>query len=112
MVGNNTCRVVTATRRRYSKSSSDFGRAKRTSRSKRIAFRRPTDTQKASSIRQYGTINGETLVRYDNFPDHPGVAKHHKHTADGSVESIDFEGVRSLFERFKTEVPNHGENWP
>lgn len=61
---------------------------------------------------QYGTTGGKTLVRYDNFPDHPDAAKHHKHTADGAVEPVDFEGVRSLFERFKMEVRNHGESWP
>jgi hypothetical protein len=61
---------------------------------------------------QYGTIDGETLVRYDNFPEHPGVEDHHKHMADGSVESIDYEGLWPLFKRFKKEVRNHGEYWP
>jgi len=61
---------------------------------------------------QYGTTDGRTLVRYDNFPDHPDAPNHHKHTADGSVEATDFDGVRQLFERFKTEVRTHGEHWP
>lgn len=61
---------------------------------------------------QYGTTGGETVIRYDNFPDHPGAPNHHKHTADGSVENVDFGGVRPLFDRFKQEVRNHGEYWP
>ena len=61
---------------------------------------------------QYGTTDGKTLVRYDNFPDHPDAPIHHKHTADGYVEPVEFDGVRPLFERFKNEVRNYGENWP
>lgn len=61
---------------------------------------------------QYGTTDGDTIIRYDNFPDHPGAPNHHKHTADGRVEPVDFEGVRLLFQRFKREVRNYGEHWP
>jgi hypothetical protein len=60
---------------------------------------------------QYGNAAGETIVRYDNFPDHPGVSSHHKHRADGNVEDIDFDGLRALFERFKSEVREHGHDW-
>lgn len=60
---------------------------------------------------QYGNAAGETIVRYDNFPDHPEVAHHHKHLADGTVEAVDFDGLRPLFEEFKTEVREHGDNW-
>lgn len=52
---------------------------------------------------QYGNAAGETIVRYDTFPDHPGTARHHKHTSDDDVDAVDFNGL-SLFERFKTDT--------
>lgn len=60
---------------------------------------------------QYGTTEGQTIIRYDNFPDHPDAAPHHKHLSDGTVEDVDFPGLEALFDRFKQEVPNHGESW-
>lgn len=59
---------------------------------------------------QYGTHDGRTLVRYDNFPDHPEAAHHHKHTPMG-VEDADFDGLRPLYQQFKTEVNDHGHDW-
>ena len=60
---------------------------------------------------QYGTTEGETLIRYDNFPDHPDAAHHHKHTVDGDVIDIEFESLRRLYDRFKREVNEHGDEW-
>lgn len=60
---------------------------------------------------QYGNAAGETILRYDNFPDHPGVAHHHKHTVNGDVEAVEFEGLRPLYERFKREVNEYGDTW-
>lgn len=60
---------------------------------------------------QYGTLDGDTVFRYDNFPDHPGAAHHHKHTADGDVVAVKFTGVLPLYQRFKSEVNDHGHNW-
>lgn len=60
---------------------------------------------------QYGTAEGDTVFRYDNFPDHPDVTAHHKHTRDGSVEPVAFDGLQALFNRFKTEVKSNGEPW-
>ncbi|WP_121742843.1 toxin-antitoxin system TumE family protein [Natronorubrum halophilum] len=60
---------------------------------------------------QYGTSDGETIVRYDNFPDHPDAARHHKHLPNGGVEDTDFTGLEALYDRFKQEVRNHGEHW-
>lgn len=60
---------------------------------------------------QYGNAAGETIIRYDNFPDHPDAAHHHKHTSDGTVEDIAFEGLRPLFEQFKPEVNEYGHDW-
>lgn len=59
---------------------------------------------------QYGAVDGETIVRYDNFPDHPDATHHHKHTPDG-VESTDYQGIVALYQRFKTEVNDHGHDW-
>lgn len=60
---------------------------------------------------QYGTNDGKTIVRYDNFPDHPDAARHHKHLPNGDVEDVDFTGLEALYDRFKQEVRNHGEHW-
>ena len=61
---------------------------------------------------QYGTLDGETIFRYDNFPDHPGVDRHHKHNSDNpdDVENVDFTDIESLYTRFEREVRNNGEN--
>lgn len=60
---------------------------------------------------QYGAFDGDTIVRYDNFPDHPDASHHHKHGADGTIESVDFEGLLALYRRFKAEVNEHGHDW-
>ena len=60
---------------------------------------------------QYGNAAGETIIRYDNFPDHPDAAHHHKHCADGAVVDVDFDGVRPLFQRFRSEVIGYGHDW-
>lgn len=71
----------------------------------------PTAIRRASSIQCIGNVAGETIVRYDNFPDHPGASRYHRHQADGEVAAVDFESVRDLYERFKHEVRNHGDEW-
>ncbi|WP_254525005.1 toxin-antitoxin system TumE family protein [Natrinema caseinilyticum] len=62
---------------------------------------------------QYGTIDGDTILRYDNFPDHPDVDIHHRHQSDdpADVERVDYPGLESLYKRFKREVRDHGEPW-
>ena len=61
---------------------------------------------------QYGeTETGDTIFRYDNFPDHPDAPPHHKHTESGDVTGVDFEGVRELYKRFREEVRKHGNEW-
>lgn len=52
-----------------------------------------------------------TIVRYDNFPDHKGAPRHHKHTESGDVEGAEFRGVQELYQRFKQEVRDYGEEW-
>lgn len=60
---------------------------------------------------QYGERDGDTIFRYDNFPDHPDTPHHHKHTRDGGVEGVEFDGVFPLFQRFKNEVNQYGHDW-
>ncbi|WP_254545735.1 toxin-antitoxin system TumE family protein [Halomarina pelagica] len=53
-----------------------------------------------------------TVIRYDNFPDHPGAPHHHKHQPDGTVDPVEFTGVRPLYRRFKREVTDdYDEPW-
>lgn len=59
---------------------------------------------------QYGDREGETIIRYDNFPDHPGAPHHHKHLADGSVEGVEFDGVWDLYQQFTQEVNEHEQD--
>ena len=61
---------------------------------------------------QYGTTDGETVLRYDNFPDHPDTSVHHRHVQGIGVRPLEFDGIRALYERFKSEVRAHGEHWP
>ena len=51
----------------------------------------------------YGTIDGETLVRYDNS--HERQKGHEKHTSDGTDE-IEFSTMENLLRRFHREVEN------
>lgn len=61
---------------------------------------------------QYGDVEtGETIIRYDNFPDHKGAPRHHKHTESGEVDGVEFPGLLELYQRFKQEVREHGEEW-
>jgi hypothetical protein len=65
------------------------------------AYRVPVDKdipKDVSYSMQYGTYEGTTLLRSDNFPDPPGAGRHHKHTPD-SVEDVDFDGLKALFRR-------------
>ena len=34
-----------------------------------------------------------TIVRYDNFPDHPGAPLHHKHTEDREAVRVEYDSV-------------------
>ena len=65
---------------------------------------------------QYGRDDDDaddnTIIRYDNFPDHPDAPRHHKHTESGEIEPVEFEGYRALRDRFKAEVNEHGTHWP
>jgi hypothetical protein len=62
---------------------------------------------------QYGSLEpAETIIRYDNFPDHKGAPRHHKHTESGEVVGVDYDGIRKLYQQFRQEVrDDHGEEW-
>jgi len=49
----------------------------------------------------YGTLDGETLLRYDNA--HERTKGHERHTPEG-VEEIEFPGMDELVARFTEEV--------
>ena len=49
----------------------------------------------------FGTLNGETLLRYDNA--HERTKGHERHTENG-VETIEFPGMEQLYDRFRSEI--------
>lgn len=52
----------------------------------------------------FGTLDGETILRYDNS--HEDSKGHERHTTD-EVEQIEFPGMVELLERFEEEVTEH-----
>jgi hypothetical protein len=52
---------------------------------------------------QYLGPADEEVLRYDNANDSLNVGNHHRHRGD-TVEGIEFEGLRSHFEKFLDEV--------
>ena len=53
---------------------------------------------------QYMDAAGETLLRFDNAPYHLDVGRHHRHTPEGEIESLEYTGLPDLIEQFQTEV--------
>lgn len=49
----------------------------------------------------YGTLDGDTLLRYDNA--HERSRGHERHTQNG-VETIEFPGMLELYDRFEAEL--------
>ena len=49
----------------------------------------------------FGTLDGETLLRYDNA--HERTKGHERHTPEG-VEELEFPGMFDLLDRFEREV--------
>lgn len=69
-----------------------------------VRIRRTDDEQYPSGwdyALHYGTVDGETLLRYDNA--HERTTGHDRHTP-GDVEDVEFPGMVTLLERFQAEV--------
>jgi hypothetical protein len=49
---------------------------------------------------QYMDTDGTTLLRFDNFPNHSGVDRHHYHTPDGAFDDIEYEGLTAHIQKF------------
>lgn len=58
---------------------------------------------------QYMTRDGRTLLRFDNFPDHPGVDRHHYHTLDGVYDDIEYTGLSDHVLAFYDEMDDRRE---
>lgn len=49
---------------------------------------------------QYMNTNGQTVLRFDNFPDHPGVSRHHYHTTQGVSDDIEYTSPNAHVQKF------------
>ena len=53
---------------------------------------------------QYMDADSNTLLGFDNSPYHLTVGRHHRHTLEGNIETLEFTGLPELVDRFQTEV--------
>ena len=53
---------------------------------------------------QYMAKDGRTILRFDNFPGHPGVDRHHYHTPDGVFDDIEYTGLKAHVQTFYDEM--------
>jgi len=53
---------------------------------------------------QYMDADGDTLLRYDNAPDHLDVGRHHRHPPEGDITKLEFTGLSDLIEDFQNGV--------
>lgn len=53
---------------------------------------------------QYMDADGDTLLRYDNSPHHLNIGRHHRHTARGEIETLEFTGLTDAIPDFQNEV--------
>ncbi|EMA40706.1 hypothetical protein C448_12561 [Halococcus morrhuae DSM 1307] len=79
------------------------------SRYEMIAWEVPTSNEYPEGIKygfQYMTVDGTTLLRYDNYTDAetPGESRHHRHHYREGVADIEFSDLRNHIRRFKDEV--------
>lgn len=58
---------------------------------------------------QYMADDGRTLLRFDNFPDHPGVDRHHYHTPDGVSDDIRYTSLKDHVRKFYSKMDDHRE---
>jgi hypothetical protein len=80
-----------------------------------VTIRQTTDEQYPSGwdySLHLGTLDGETILRYDNA--HERTKGHERH-AGADVERIEFPGMLTLYDRFKreaTELTSVPWDWP
>jgi len=60
---------------------------------------------------QYMTADGRTLLRFDNYPHHPGVDRHHYHTPDGVFDDVEYAGLKDRVRAFYAEMDARRERW-
>ena len=53
---------------------------------------------------QYMDTNDDLLLRFDNFPHHPDVRRHHYHTPEGVFDDLEFVDLDSHVRTFETAV--------
>ncbi|PSQ20494.1 hypothetical protein BRD04_08130 [Halobacteriales archaeon QS_9_67_17] len=58
---------------------------------------------------QYMTEDGRTLLRFDNFPNHPEVDQHHYHTPDSVYDDIAYTSLEQHVQKFYDEMDDHRE---
>lgn len=51
---------------------------------------------------QFMTEDGRTILRFDNFPHHPNVDRHHYHTPAGVDDDFEFTGLKDHVKKFYT----------
>jgi hypothetical protein len=58
---------------------------------------------------QYMAEDGRTMLRFDNYPNHPGVDRHHYHTPDGVYDDIEYTGLKKHVQKFYDEMDDRRE---
>jgi hypothetical protein len=53
---------------------------------------------------QYMDADGRTLLRFDNFPHHPGVDRHYYHTPEGVRDDVEYTGLADHVRAFHDAV--------
>lgn len=58
---------------------------------------------------QYMAEDGRTLLRFDNYPNHPGVDRHHSHTPTGVYDDIEYTDLKTHVQQFYNEIDDRRE---
>jgi hypothetical protein len=48
-------------------------------------------------------------LRFDNYPNHPGVDRHHYHTPTGVNDDIEYTGLKAHVQQFYNEMDDRRE---
>lgn len=76
-----------------------------------IATRVPESADYPEGVKyrfQYMAEDGRTLIRFDNFPHHPDVGRHHRHTPEG-IHDVEYDGLTEHVRRFYDAVDAYQE---